>query len=73
MKFRDFFNTSRFTLFATSNSNWDLYSMQYKDTPPSLVALAKDGTGAADCFFGNMTYLESLERKGINHGYTKVS
>jgi hypothetical protein len=73
MKFREFFDKCKFTLYATGDSNWDLYAMQFNDDAPVLAALAKDGTGAADCFYGNIEWLERQERRGIHHGFTRVA
>ena len=72
MNFREFFSTSKFTLFATGNSNWDIFVMQPEEGKPCLVSLAKEGSGAKDSFFGKLHYFETLEKKGIKHGYTKV-
>ena len=72
MKFMKFFKDSKFKLYANGDSNWDLYTMQYKEEPVQLVAIAKDGTGAEDSCYGNFEYLERLKRSGINHGFIKV-
>jgi hypothetical protein len=73
LKFREFFDQCNFKLYATGDSNWDLYLMQYRDEKPILTALAKPGTGADDCFYGNIEWLERQERRGMRHGYTKVA
>ena len=73
MDYREFYNKNKFDLYATGDSNWDLYTMQYKDNPPVLVCLAKPGTGAMDCGFGSLDYLDRLERQGYDHGYTRIS
>ena len=71
MKFREFYKNCTFTIYATGDSNWDLYIMEYQGRK-RLVALAKPGTGAGDCHYGNMNFLSHLERKGINHGFTII-
>ena len=72
MNFREFFSSSKFTLFATGDSNWNIYTMQYEEGKTCLVSLAKEGSGAKDSFFGGMKHLETLEKKGISHGYSRV-
>ena len=73
MKYFEFYDHCQFTLYATGNSNWDLYLMQYGGGKPLLASIAKPGTGAADSQFGGLDYLEKLERRGVNHGYTRVA
>lgn len=63
MKFKEFFSKCSFELIELGDSNWDYYTMQYKDEPPSVVALAKPGTGASDCFFGDMDYFKKWQRR----------
>lgn len=72
MDFRKFFDKSKFTLFARGDSNWDLYVMRTDGTCPSLVALAKSETGATDCCFGGIDYLNYLDQRGYKHGYVRV-
>lgn len=72
MVYREFFKESNFVPYATGDSNWDLYLMQYKKDTPILVALAKEGTGASDCIFGSPKHLEKLDWQGIKHGYTRI-
>jgi hypothetical protein len=71
MSFREFFKNCTFRLYATGDSSWDLYIMEYQGQK-GLVALAKPDTGASDCYYGKMNYLDQLERKGINHGFTII-
>ena len=56
MKFTEFYRKCKFELIEAGASNWDYYTMQYGDRPASVVALAKPGTGASDCQFGDMKY-----------------
>ena len=56
MSFFDFYSHSKFTLLERGTSNWDYYTMQYEDQPVSVVAIAKPGSGAADCGFGSLDY-----------------
>ena len=56
MKYFDFYNKSRFELLERGESNWDYYTMQYENNRPSVVAIAKPGTGASDCHFGTLEY-----------------
>lgn len=56
MKFFEFYSHSKFALLERGNANWDYYTMQYKDFPPHVVAIAKPGTGASDCQFGSLEY-----------------
>jgi hypothetical protein len=58
MKFFDFYSHSKFALLERGTSNWDYYTMQYSDDPPCVVAIAKPGTGADDCLFGDMRYFK---------------
>lgn len=39
MKFKEFFNKCEFELIQRGDSNWDYYTMQYKDEPPSVGEL----------------------------------
>lgn len=64
MKFKEFYNDCIFELLAVGSANWDYYTMTYKDNPAQVVALAKPGTGANDCHFGNMAHFEKIKRKG---------
>ena len=72
MRFFKFYSKCKFKLFATGNSNWDLYTMQYKDEKPALVAIAKTESGAEDCSFGSLDYFNWLERQRGNHEFTRV-
>ena len=56
MKFFEFYCKCKFELIERGASNWDYYTMQYREDPPSVVAIAKPGTGASDCHFGNLEY-----------------
>ena len=56
MKYFEFYRNCAFKLLERGASNWDYYTMQYKDGPASVVAIAKPGTGASDCQFGDMRY-----------------
>lgn len=56
--FREFYDECTFVLLHEGCSNWDYYSMHYKDKEPCVVALAKPGSGASDCFFGSMPYFQ---------------
>lgn len=56
MKYFEFYSESKFKLLERGTSNWDYYTMQYREDPPSVVAIAKPGTGASDCQFGDMQY-----------------
>ena len=73
MNYREFYNKSSFTLFAHGDSNWDIYVMSTPGYNPSLVALAKPGSGAQDCCFGGMDWIDRLDRRGVRHGYVRVS
>ena len=61
MKFREFFNESRFELIQKGNSNWDYYKMITLTGSESVVALAKEGTGCQDSTFGNMKHFEKIK------------
>lgn len=66
INFRDFYKHSTFFFLMEGDSNWNYYLMQYRNETPSVVALAKDGTGASDSFFGNIPYFRNyLRRRGI--------
>jgi len=56
MRFFEFFKDCKFKLLERGTANWDYYTMQYKDQPAIVVAIAKPGTGAADSFFGSLDY-----------------
>ena len=56
MKFFNFFDKSKFALLATGSANWDYYLMQHIDSEPSVVCIAKTGSGATDCFYGSLGY-----------------
>mgnify|MGYP000845912574 FL=1 len=58
MRFREFYNDSVFTLLAKGSANWDYYAMQYQGGKPAVVALAKPGSGAEDCFFGTISFFK---------------
>ena len=60
--------TGSLTLYATGDSNWDLY----QNSQGYLYAIAKPGTGAEDSCFGYPNHLDRLTRKGIKHGYTII-
>lgn len=62
MRFREFYNDSVFTLLAKDSANWDYYAMQYQGGKPAVVALAKPGSGAEDCFFGPSRSLSGIWR-----------
>ena len=47
---------------ATQHSNWELY---YKPQTKGVYAIAKDGSGAIDCCYGNMQYIATQVREGI--------
>ena len=53
MKFFEFYSDSKFKLLERGTSNWE-----YHEDPPSVVAIAKPGTGADDCHFGDMRYFK---------------
>ena len=66
IKFREFFDHCRFFFLMEGDSNWDYYLMQYLDDTPSVVAIAKNGSGCNDSFFGDIPYFRNyLRRKGI--------
>ena len=58
MKYFEFYRHSKFVLLERGASNWDYYTMQYNGGPVSVVAIAKPGTGASDCQFGDMRYFK---------------
>ena len=58
MKFREFYKNDAFTLLMKGNTNWDYYAMQYQGGEPVVVALAKPGSGAEDCFFGTIAFFK---------------
>lgn len=64
MRFKEFYNNCTFTLLDRGASNWDYYLMQYKDGPGNVVAIAKKGSGAADCHFGDLKYY-SRKKLGV--------
>jgi len=59
MNFRIFFDQSSFDFYAKGDGNHDYYIMNTPGSKPCAVALAKDGTGARDCFFGSIDYLKA--------------
>ena len=56
MTFSEFYGGCKFVLLEHGTSNWDYYTMQYEDGPVGVVAIAKHGSGAADCYFGSLDY-----------------
>lgn len=64
--YRDFFSNCEFKLVATTNSNWDYYTMQHQDKPFSIVAIAnKQGKeyGCHDSQFGDLQHLKNVLNK----------
>ena len=70
MRFREFYNDSVFTLLAKDSANWDYYAMQYQGGKPAVVALAKPGSGAEDCFFGTISFFK--RHLAMHDGMTRV-
>lgn len=60
MNFRTFFSKSTFTLLMVGDSNWDYFLMEFPGSQPSVVSLAKDGSGAEDSFFGSLEYFNRV-------------
>lgn len=65
MKFREFFDKCTFTLLRQEpEESWDYYLMQGPSgSPPTVVALAKPGSGCQDCFFGSVEYFQRRMRE----------
>lgn len=63
MKFREFYNESRFELVKKGTSNWDYYKQITASGHESIVALAKPNTGAQDSFFGSQQYFDIANAK----------
>ncbi len=61
------FNSNPENLFATGDSNWNLYvASVHADEPKKtyLVAIAKEGSGAGNSCFGDLRHIVSLIRDG---------
>ena len=43
-------------LLAIGTSNWDYILMEYNDGSIGTIAIAKPGSGASDCCFGNIRH-----------------
>ena len=63
----DPFHVDRDMLFAIGNSNWDLYVAKInkdKLQRSYLYAIAKEGSGANNCCFGDLMHICNLIRDG---------
>lgn len=46
-------------LIARSDSNWDYYTKIWSDGKIGVMAIAKQGTGCNDCYFGDIRYFKN--------------
>lgn len=66
MRYFEFYSESKFKLLERGTANWDYYTMQYEERPARVVAIAKPGTGAADCGFGSLDYYNRWKETQAN-------
>jgi hypothetical protein len=64
MNFKTFYNSCKFELLHVGRGNWDYYLKEYNGRVCGVVALAKPGTGAADCHFGDLKYFNKKMMAG---------
>ena len=65
MDFKKFYKDCTFELLRDGIGNWDYYCMRYNGRECGVVALAKAGTGAADCHLGSMKYFNKKLSEGV--------